>query len=81
MGGVPERGVSRGYLPGGILQVLPPVNRMADRCKTITLPQTSFGAVMSVCYCAFDRENQVVRKKINVGEVEVCSDASQCLDF
>ena len=39
-GGVPAHGVS---LPGGVLaQVLPPVNRMTDRCKNITLPQTSF---------------------------------------
>ena len=50
-GGVPARGV---YLPGGIpawgvylpagvpAQVLPLVNRMTDRCKNITLPQTSF---------------------------------------
>ena len=44
-GGVPVRG---GYLPGGYTsqgvpaQVLPPVNRMTDRCKNITLPQTSF---------------------------------------
>ena len=37
--GVPARGV-----PGGVpAQVLhPPVNRMTDRCKNITLPQTSF---------------------------------------
>ena len=34
----------RGYLiPGGVpAQVPPPVNRMTDRCKNITLPQTSF---------------------------------------
>ena len=39
-GGVPAGGV---YLPGGVpAQVLPPVNRMTDRCKNITLPQTSF---------------------------------------
>ena len=44
-GGVPAWGV---YLPGGVpaqgvpAQVLPPVNRMTDRCKNITLPQTSF---------------------------------------
>ena len=31
------------YLAGGVpAQVLPPVNRMTDRCKNITLPQTSF---------------------------------------
>ena len=35
-GGVPGPG-------GGVpAQVLPPVNRMTDRCKNITLPQTSF---------------------------------------
>ena len=31
------------WSPGGVpAQVLPPVNRMTDRCKNITLPQTSF---------------------------------------
>ena len=31
------------YLPRGVpVQALPPVNRMTDRCKNITLPQTSF---------------------------------------
>ena len=31
------------YLPGGYLpRYSPPVNRMTDRCKNITLPQTSF---------------------------------------
>ena len=43
-GGVPSQGV---YLPrgqaGGVpAQVLPPLNRMTDRCKNITLPQTAF---------------------------------------
>ena len=45
-GGVPGVG---GYLVWGVPgvggvpgQVLPPVNRMTDRCKNITLPQTSF---------------------------------------
>ena len=55
MGCIPAQGVylSGGYLPGvstclGVYlpgvpaQVLPPVNRMTDRCKNITLPQTSF---------------------------------------
>ena len=48
-GGVPAGGYLRGvYLPGGVpsqgvpVQVLPPVNSMTDRCKNITLPQTSF---------------------------------------
>ena len=44
-GGVPAWGVylSMGYLPGGVpTQVLPTVNRMTDRCKNITLQQTSF---------------------------------------
>ena len=36
-GGVPAWGVPA--------QVLPPVNRMTDRCKNITLPQTSFAGV------------------------------------
>ena len=37
-------GPGRVYLvPGGVpAQVLPPVNRMRDRYKNITLPQTSF---------------------------------------
>ena len=40
-GDVPAWGL---YLPmGGVpAQVLPPVNRMTNRCKNITLPQTSF---------------------------------------
>ena len=40
-GGVP--GPAGVYLvPGGVpAQVLPPVNRMTDRCKNIALPQTS----------------------------------------
>ena len=43
--GVCSRGVSApGGVPGaGGCQVLPPVNRMTNRCKNITLPQTSFG--------------------------------------
>ena len=50
-GCVPARGMylplacTRGgvYLPGGYLpRYSPPVNRMTDRCKNITLPQTSF---------------------------------------
>ena len=44
-GGVPDpRGV---YLdPGGTCPgTSPPVNRMTDRCKNITLPQTSFRTV------------------------------------
>ena len=41
-GGVPAR--ESVYLPRGVpVQVLAPsVNRMTDRCKNITLPQTSF---------------------------------------
>ena len=34
LGGVPS--------PRGWCQVLPPVNRMTNKCKNITLPQTSF---------------------------------------
>ena len=46
-GGVPARGEGTCpggvYLPGGVpAHVLPPVNRMTDRCKNITLSQTSF---------------------------------------
>ena len=40
-GGVPGRGVpAQGWCVPA--QVLPPVNRMTDRCKNITLTQTSF---------------------------------------
>ena len=44
-GGVP--GLGGCLLPGGVpgpggCQVPPPVNRMTNRCKNITLPQTSF---------------------------------------
>ena len=38
-GGVPAQGVPAQGVPA---QVLPPVNRITDRCKNITLPQTSF---------------------------------------
>ena len=45
-GGVPAQGgtCSGVYLPGGVYlsRYHQPVNRMTDRCKTITLPQTSF---------------------------------------
>ena len=42
-GYLPGGYLPRGYLRGGVpAQVLPPVNRMTDRCKNITLPQTSF---------------------------------------
>ena len=40
--------IAGGYLPGGVparggyLPRYPPVNRMTDRCKNITLPQTLF---------------------------------------
>ena len=47
--GVSSRGVSSGGSPpGGVvvsqhaLRQTPPVNRMTNRCKNITLPQTSF---------------------------------------
>ena len=40
LGGVPGPGAGV-PAPGGC-QVLPPVNRMTNRCKNITLPQTSF---------------------------------------
>ena len=46
LGGIPGLGgvyLPAGvYLPGGHLPRYPPVKRMADRCKNITLPQTSF---------------------------------------
>ena len=42
--GVPARGVPARevYLPRGYLPRYSPVNRMTERCKNITLPQTSF---------------------------------------
>ena len=71
--GVPAQGVylpggylPRGlYLPGGCTCMggtcpgtLPPVNRMTDRCKNITWPQTSFAGGKNIllsyweqCYC------------------------------
>ena len=46
-------GLDGGYLPGpgGGLpgQILPPVNRMNDRCKNITLAKTSFRPVTRLC--------------------------------
>ena len=48
LGGVPTEGCAwPGDVPAGgvcvLAQLLPcPVNRMTDRCKNITLPQTSF---------------------------------------
>ena len=45
-GGVPGRGVpgSRGGVPDQVLP--PPVNRMTNRCKNITLAKTSFRPVI-----------------------------------
>ena len=41
-GGLPAQGM---YLPRGVpAPVLPPMNRLTDRCNNITLPQTSFAA-------------------------------------
>ena len=50
LGGVPARGWEGVYLLGCVCTCSgylpryppPPVNRMTDRCKNITLPQTSF---------------------------------------
>ena len=49
-GGVPARGgcTFPGAVPG---QVLPTVNRMTDRCKNITLPQTSFVGGNNIFAC------------------------------
>ena len=52
-GGVPAQGggvPAQGCVPAGGVpaQVLPPVNRMTDRCKNITLPQTSFAGAKKV---------------------------------
>ena len=41
-GGVPARGEGAVPARGGTCPGTPPVNRMTDRCKNITLPQTSF---------------------------------------
>ena len=43
-GGVPAKG--EGYLP----RHSPHVNRMTDRCKNITLPQTSFAGGKYECF-------------------------------
>ena len=44
--GVPSRGCT---CPGGTCPgTCPPLNRMTDRCKNITLPQTSLRAVISI---------------------------------
>ena len=60
-GWVPARGVylprgctcPRGYLPGGYLpRYSPPVIRMTDRCKNITLPQTSFTGGRNTVPCS-----------------------------
>ena len=40
--GVCQGGVCRGVVCHHALRQTPPVNRMIDRCKNITLPQTSF---------------------------------------
>ena len=46
LGGMPAGGgVCWGGVPG---QVPPPVNRMTDRCKNITLAKTSFRPVKNV---------------------------------
>ena len=50
-GGVPARGYLLGGVPtGGVpAQVLPPpVNRITDTCKNITMPQTSFAGGKNV---------------------------------
>ena len=41
-GGESARGVSAGGYPSISMGQTPPVNRITDRCKNITLPQTSF---------------------------------------
>ena len=45
-GGVCSQGGCLPLVPGGCIPACnganPPVNRMTDRCKNITLPQTSF---------------------------------------
>ena len=51
-GGVPGPGGgctwSRGGVPGQVLP--PPVNRMTNRCKNITLAKTSFRPVTNTCF-------------------------------
>ena len=55
-GGVPARGCTclGVYLAEGVYlpRYSPPVNRMTDRCKNITLPQTSFAGVLPT-YCPY----------------------------
>ena len=65
-GGVCSRSQGRGCLlqvPRGC-QVLPPVNRMTNRCKNITLSQTSLagGNKVKLCY--------ILTSLIGLGEVE-----------
>ena len=59
---VPGEGVSAPGPRG--CQVLPPVNRMTNRCKNITLPQTSpaGGNKVKLCY--------ILTSLIGLGEVE-----------
>ena len=68
--GVPAWGV---FLPRGVpaqggvpAQVLPPVNRMTDRCKNITLPKTSF-AGGNKCPRMITAKIQDARNWSNVG--------------
>ena len=59
------RGVPSWRVPGpgdGIpacTEADPPVNRMTDRCKNITLPQTSFAGGNNQCKCC----DEVVRTR------------------
>ena len=41
-GGSPWQGGMGGVMQGMLGYHIPPVNRMTNRCKNITLPQTSF---------------------------------------
>ena len=53
-------------VPGGGVpaQVLPPVNRMTNRCKNITLPQTSFAGGKKKRYILFTLECLVLVVKV-----------------
>ena len=56
------------YLPreGGTWPGTPPVNRMTDRCKNITLPQTSFTGGNYRVYILLIQEKKVTQIDNNV---------------
>ena len=63
-GGVPAQG--RCLPAGGLPQTCPPVNRMTDRCKNITLATTSLRPVKMFMHCSEIRNcNGRLLKKLN----------------